>query len=99
MALKAQGEEYVRAAQRVEQALSRLEASLRSLNGRVRSISRIENDVVKLEQERAMLANELGVATSKARKLDKGASEVSRRLVNAMEEVKSVLEEEENPDG
>jgi len=96
---KPEGEEYVMAEQRVEQALNRLESSLRSLNGRVRSIARIENDVAQLEKERAMLASELGVVSGRAKKLDQGASEVSRRLVNAMEEVRSVLEEEESPDG
>ncbi|VAW21312.1 hypothetical protein MNBD_ALPHA11-2372 [hydrothermal vent metagenome] len=94
---KPEGEEYVAAAQRVEQALSGLESSLRSLNGRVRSLSRIESDVAKIEMERAKLASELGAVSVRAKKLDKGASEVSRRLVSAMEEVKSVLEQEEKP--
>ena len=86
--------EYEAAQLRVKTALDQLDASLRSLNGRIRSISRIETDVAALEKDRAALVNELGRVTGQAKKLDKGAAEVSRRLVNAMEDVKSVLDEE-----
>lgn len=88
------GNEYESARARVESALSQLDASLRSLNGRVRSISRIETDVAALEKDRANLVSELGRASGRVKKLDKGAAEVSRRLVTAMEEVNSVLDEE-----
>ncbi len=87
--------EYERAAQRVERALGQLDASLRGLNGRIRSINRIESEVKRLEQDRAMLAGELGRALSKAERIDASASQVSRRLVGVMEDVKSVLEEED----
>ncbi len=86
--------EYERAQERVERALSKLEASLRGLNARIRSIARIESDVARLEKDRAMLASELGRTASKAKRLDESADMVSRRLVLAMEEVKTVLEEE-----
>ncbi len=85
---------YEVAVLRVEQALNTLDASLRSLNGRIRSISRIEADVAQLEKDRAALAQELGRVTGKTKKLDKAAADVSRRLVTAMEEVNSVLEQE-----
>lgn len=88
------GNDYEAAHTRVETALSQLDASLRSLNGRVRSISRIETDVAALEKDRAALVNELGRVSGQVKKLDKGAAEVSRRLVNAMEDVRSVLDEE-----
>ncbi len=88
-------EGYNLAAERVERALARLEASLRGLNGRVRSIARIETDVKRLEEDRVALASELSRANSKAKKLDDAASDVSRRLVNAMETVKTVMEDEE----
>ncbi len=88
------GNDYGAAHTRVETALNQRDASLRSLNGRVRSISRIETDVAALEKDRAALINELSRVSGQAKKLDKGAAEVSRRLVNAMEDVKSVLDEE-----
>jgi len=87
--------QYGQAAERVERALSQLDASLRGLNGRIRSIARIESDVARLENDRAALASELGRTLSRAKRLDESADQVSRRLVRAMEEVKTVLEEEE----
>lgn len=72
--------------------MSRLEASVRSLNGRVRAHARIEADTQKLLGERARLQGELDKASSKARRLDDSAQDVSRRLVDAMETVRRVLE-------
>ncbi len=83
------------AVERVDRALSGLDASLRGLNGRMRSLARIESDVQRLEDDRAALANELGRTTSRAKKLDASASEVSRRLVFAMENVQKVLSAQE----
>lgn len=89
-------EGYTIAGERVERALTRLDASLRGLNSRVRSIARIESDVKRLEDDRAALASELDRTNSRAKKLDAGAAEVSRRLVTAMESVKTVLTDEES---
>jgi hypothetical protein len=79
------------AAARFDRAIARLEASVRSLNGRVRSHSRIEADTQKLMVERSKLASELDQANARAKRLDDSASEVSRRLVDAMETVRAVL--------
>lgn len=79
------------ASARLDKALQRLEASVRSLNGRTRALARIEADTQKLMDERARLATELDRAKGRARRLDQSADEVSRRLIDAMETVKSVL--------
>jgi hypothetical protein len=79
------------ASARLDQALSRLEASVRTLNGRMRTRARIELDTQKLVNERAKLAGELDRVNARARRLDESASEVSRRLVDAMETVRQVL--------
>jgi hypothetical protein len=79
------------AAARFDKALNRLEASVRALNGRVRAHARIELDTQKLIGERAKLASDLDKANSRAKRLDDSASEVSRRLVDAMETVRQVL--------
>ncbi|RUT34646.1 DUF4164 family protein [Arsenicitalea aurantiaca] len=84
-------ESFEAAAQRFERAMSRLEASVRSLNGRMRAHARIEADTQKLVAERAKFANELEKVSAKARRLDDSAHEVSRRLVDAMEQVREVL--------
>ena len=76
---------------RFERALARLDASVRSLNGRVRAHARIEADTQKLIAERQRYASELDKQSARAKRLDDSASEVSRRLVEAMETVRAVL--------
>ena len=83
---------YDGASNRLDRALARLEASVRSLNGRMRAHARIEADTQKLLAERARLATELDRETARAKRLDDSAAEVSRRLVSAMETVRTVLE-------
>lgn len=84
-------EGYEGAAARLERALGRLEASVRGLNSRVRAHARIEMDTQRLMQERARLASDLDKVSARAKRLDDGAHEVSRRLVDAMETVREVL--------
>lgn len=79
------------ASTRLDRALSRLEASVRSLNGRMRAHSRIEADTQRLVAERARYQSELEKQTTRSERLDQTASEVSRRLVGAMEAVRDVL--------
>ena len=85
---------FIAAAARLDRALGRLDASVRSLNGRMRSMNRIEADTQQLIRDRARLATDLDKASAKARRLDEGAHEVSRRLVDAMEQVREVLARE-----
>jgi hypothetical protein len=84
-------EGYDAADARLDRALGRLEASVRSLNGRVRAHARIEADTQKLMAERGRLAAELDREAARAKRLDDSAAEVSRRLVAAMETVRSVI--------
>jgi len=80
------------AAARLDRAMARLEASVRGLHGRMRSLSRIEADTQQLMRERTRLAQDLDKVSAKAKRLDDSAHEVSRRLVDAMETVRSVLQ-------
>ena len=82
---------YEAAAERLDRAFQRLEASVRSLNGRMRTHARIEADTQKLLAERARFAADLDKASAKAQRLDAAASDVARRLVDAMETVNEVL--------
>jgi hypothetical protein len=91
MADAAEDESYAGAAARLDRAMTRLEASVRTLNGRMRAHARIELDTQKLVNERARLATELDKANGRARRLDESAAEVSRRLVEAMETVRTVM--------
>lgn len=76
---------------RLDRALNRLEASIRTLNGRSRSIARIEAEAQRLATDRARLAADLDRALTRASRLDQTAGDVSRRLVEAMEDVSKVL--------
>ena len=62
-----------------------------ALTGRIQRMKRIEVDTQRLVQERARLATELDKTSARAKRLDDSAHDVSRRLVEAMETVRSVL--------
>jgi methyl-accepting chemotaxis protein len=79
------------AAQRFDTAMARLDQSLQDMTGRMQRLKRIEVDTQRLVQERARLATELDKTSARAKRLDDSAHEVSRRLVEAMETVRSVL--------
>ena len=79
------------AADRFDMALARLDQSLQDLTNRLQRTKRIEVDTQRLVQERARLATELDKTSARAKRLDDSAHDVSRRLVDAMETVRSVL--------
>lgn len=81
----------VAATARFDRAMGRLDQSLRDLNGRLQRLNRIEVDTQRLVHERSRLATELDKTAARAKRLDDGAHEVSRRLVVAMETVREVL--------
>ncbi len=80
-------------------ALARLNSALDSLDGAVETSLESRNKVRSGDEElqrmndsRAKLAQELDSAEARAKRLADTNSEVSRRLVNAMEIVRSVLD-------
>jgi methyl-accepting chemotaxis protein len=81
---------------RFDRAMNQLDASLRDLNARMQRHQRIEVDTQRLIHERARLATELDKTSARAKRLDDSAHEVSRRLVEAMETVRSVLQKAES---
>ena len=85
----------VSASARFDRALARLEASDLDLSSRVQRQQRIEVDTQRLVHERARLATELDKTAARAKRLDDSAHEVSRRLVEAMETVRTVLQKAE----
>ncbi|MFC3703664.1 DUF4164 family protein [Devosia honganensis] len=84
-------DELASAAARFDRAMERLEDSVRELGARIQRHQRIEVDTQRLVHERARLATELDKTAARAKRLDDSAHEVSRRLVEAMETVRSVL--------
>lgn len=88
-------EGLISASARFDQALARLASSTRELNVRLQRQQRMEVDTQRLVHERARLATELDKTAARAKRLDDSAHEVSRRLVEAMETVRSVLAKSE----
>ncbi|ODT79443.1 MAG: hypothetical protein ABS76_19855 [Pelagibacterium sp. SCN 64-44] len=80
---------------RFDRAMARLETSTRELAARMQRQQRIEVDTQRLVHERARLATELDKTSARAKRLDDSAHEVSRRLVEAMETVRAVLQKTE----
>ena len=76
---------------RFDRAMLRLDQSVKNLGTRLRQQQRIEVDTQRLVHERSRLATELDKTAARAKRLDDSAHEVSRRLVEAMETVRSVL--------
>jgi len=82
----------------VENALSRLEEALRHLEGALdvrlngeAEVSGLENELHRLGTDRSRLAQSLDAAEARSAKLENANREVSRRLVTAMESIRSVL--------
>ena len=84
-------DELTAASARFDRALARLETSVQDLGARMRQHHRMEVDTQRLVHERARLATELDKAAARSKRLDDSAHDVSRRLVEAMETVRSVL--------
>ena len=79
------------AARRLDEAVLHLEKSARAVHGRLAALDSAEAEARRLAGERTRLAVELDRANAHASRLDEKAAEVSRRLVEAMEGVKTVL--------
>jgi ABC-type transporter Mla subunit MlaD len=84
-------DELSQANARFDGAVARLDQAVRNLSTRLRQHNRIEVDTQRLVHERARLATELDKTAARAKRLDDSAHDVSRRLVDAMETVRSVL--------
>ncbi len=84
---------------RVEAALSRFEKALGQLEAAVqlrleadRRYSGVDDELQRLSEDRSKLAQTLDQEQARSSRLEETNREVSRRLVSAMESVRSVLE-------
>ena len=76
---------------RLEEALGHLEGALNErLNGEAQ-VSGLEDELHRLGTDRSRLAQSLDAAEARSAKLENANREVSRRLVTAMESIRSVL--------
>ena len=80
------------ALQRLDQALDKLELSVERRLAGERTISGLEEELYRIGEDRARLAGALDDAMARAGRLEDVNREVSRRLVSAMESIRSVLD-------
>lgn len=73
-------------------ALKRLEAAVERRAGAERSIGELQDQVQRLEEDRSELARKLDAAEARAARLEETNRAVSRRLVEAMEKVRALLQ-------
>ncbi|MEP3276809.1 MAG: DUF4164 domain-containing protein [Stappiaceae bacterium] len=84
---------------RLDSALSRMSSALRDLEASVdrrlksdRTVATLHEEVQHLGDDRAQMAEALDAATARSERLEAANRDVSRRLVTAMETIRSVLE-------
>jgi hypothetical protein len=80
-------------------ALKRLEAALDFLENAIerrlegsQDVANLENELHRLGTDRSRLAQSLDAAEARSAKLEEANNEVARRLVAAMESIRSVLD-------
>ena len=77
---------------RLQSALDALDAAHERVTRSTRSVARLEEDMQRLGLDRAKLAEVLDGEKSRSIRLEDANREVSRRLVAAMESIRSVLD-------
>lgn len=82
---------YAACEKRLDDAMSRLEGAVKAMESKTQSVAALQQNRQALTQERDKLSSELKRSTHHAAGLDSAAADVSRRLVDAMETVKTVL--------
>ena len=81
-----------KASARLEAALGRLEAAIDVRAEREAVVRSVEEEIQRMTADRGRLAGELDTALSRTERLEHTNREVSRRLVAAMETIRSVIE-------
>ncbi len=89
--------------QDLEQALDRITASITKLEGALhrrashdKTLDALENDLHRIGEDRTLLASKLDQAEARGSRLEDVNKDVSRRLVAAMESIRTVLEGQES---
>lgn len=83
---------------RLNKALDRLDEAVDARLEREASLSDTEAEVQRMGADRTRLAESLDSAEARAIRLETANREVSRRLVDAMEAIRAVLDRPEQPE-
>lgn len=77
---------------RLSSALGHLEASVQRRLDRDSSVVSLSQDLQRLGEDRSQLASTLDKSEARAQRLEEANKDVSRRLVSAMESIRTVLD-------
>ena len=77
---------------RLSQAVGSLEASVERRIHADRGFNDLQQDLQRLGEDRSRLAHDLDRSEARASRLEEANKDVSRRLVSAMETIRSVLD-------
>ncbi len=80
------------AVRRLDQAVGHLETSIQRRMDADRSLNALQDDLQRLGEDRSQLAATLDESEARASRLEEANKDVSRRLVSAMETIRSVLD-------
>lgn len=80
---------------KLDKAVSALESAVEDRIERESRLLDAEAEVQRMGADRARLAESLDSAESRAQRLDSANREVSRRLVDAMESIRAVLDRDQ----
>ncbi len=80
------------AVKRLETAVSHLETAVQRRLDADRSLNALQDDLQRLGEDRSQLAASLDESEARASRLEEANKDVSRRLVSAMETIRSVLD-------
>ncbi|WP_168206290.1 DUF4164 domain-containing protein [Labrenzia sp. PHM005] len=80
------------AVKRLENALGQLETAVQRRLDSDRSLNSLQDDLQRMGEDRSQLAATLDESEAKASRLEEANKDVSRRLVTAMETIRSVLD-------
>ena len=82
-------------ARRLEAALTMLESAVEARLEREAELIDVEAEVQRMSADRSRLAEALDEAEARAQRLEKTNKEVSRRLIDAMESIRSIIDRKE----
>ncbi|NRG17376.1 DUF4164 domain-containing protein [Rhizobiales bacterium] len=78
--------------ERLSRAISKLESAVERRLDADTSLGSLQDELQRLGEDRSQLAETLDKAEARANRLEEANREVSRRLVSAMESIRTVLE-------
>jgi chromosome segregation ATPase len=80
------------AVKRLGSALNQLETAVQRRMDADRSLNSLQDDLQRLGEDRSQLASSLDESEARASRLEDANKDVSRRLVTAMETIRTVLD-------